>query len=437
MCSNASKSAESLHGMGLSCYETPGMPSIHRAIRGRVLAPEPEQRAVALLDDALIRIDAEGMIESVAPAPSDCEVPVTWPGAVLVPGFVDVHLHFPQTRVIGSASGPLLPWLHASVFPEESRFAAEDYATAVAEEFCDALIAQGTTCAAIYSSSHPGATEVLFAALARRGLRADAGMTLMDRHAPAALLRSANDALAASGVLLERWHGHDRGRLRLSIIPRFAISCTPELMRAAAELARTHELLIQSHISENRDEIRETLALFPGAHDYLEVYEQCGLVGARTILAHCIHLSDDEWSRFMQQDVAVAHCPDSNFFLGSGQMQLQAALDRGLRVGLGTDVGAGRTFSLRRVAAAAYDAALMHGAPVAPQELFWLATRGGARALGRDRLGCLAAGFEADLVAIDVPVLPDIAPLVGLLDALLFRHDAGPVRATLVRGREL
>jgi guanine deaminase len=406
---------------------------IHRAIRGRVLAPDPEARRVELLDDALVRIDAEGLIESVAPAPSDCEIPVTWPGAVLMPGFVDVHLHFPQTRVIGSASGPLLPWLQASVFPEESRFADEHYAAAVAEEFCDALIAQGTTCAAIYSSSHPNATEALFAALDRRGLRADAGLTLMDRHAPAALLRSANDALAASKLLLERWHGHDRDRLRLSIIPRFAISCTAELMRAAAELARAHELLIQSHISENVDEIRETLALFPGAHDYLEVYEQCDLVGARTILAHCIHTSEAEWSRFVQHDVAVAHCPDSNFFLGSGAMQLKAALDRGLRVGLGTDVGAGRTFSLRRVAAAAHDAALIHAAPVAPPELLWLATRGGARALGRERLGCLAPGFEADVVAIDVPTLP----LGRLLDALLFRHDTGPVRATLVRGREL
>jgi guanine deaminase len=409
------------------------MSSIHRAIRGRVLAPDPETRRVELLDDALVRIDARGMIESVAPAPSDCEVPVTWPGAVLVPGFVDVHLHFPQTRVIGSASGPLLPWLQASVFPEESRFADESYATEVAEEFCDALIAQGTTCAAIYSSSHPGATEVLFATLARRGLRADTGLTLMDRHAPAALLRSARDALAASRSLLERWHGHDGGRLRLSIVPRFAISCTPELMHAAAELAQAHELLIQSHISENVDEIRETLALFPEASDYLDVYQRHGLVDARTILAHCIHLSEHEWSRFVQHDVAVAHCPDSNFFLGSGQLQLRAALDRGLRVGLGTDVGAGRTFSLRRVAAAAHDAALIHAAPVAPHELLWLATRGGARALGRDTLGCVAAGFEADLVAIDLPALP----LVGLLDALLFRHDAGPVRATLVRGREL
>ncbi len=404
-----------------------------------MLAPDPEVRRVELLEDALVRIDGDGVIESVAPAPSDCQVPETWPGAVLVPGFVDVHLHFPQTRVIGSASGPLLPWLQASVFPEESRFVDVDYAAAVAEEFCDALVAQGTTCAAIYSSSHASATEVLFATLARRGLRAHTGLTLMDRNAPAAVLHSTGDALAASAELLERWHGHDRGRLQVSIIPRFAISCTPELMRAAADFARKHELLIQSHISENLDEIASTLALFPGARDYLDVYESFGLVGARTIFAHCIHLSEHEWARFVAQDVAVAHCPDSNFFLGSGAMGLRAALERGVRVGLGTDVGAGRTFSLRRVAASAYDAALLHAAPVGPQELLWLATRGGARALGHERLGCLAPGFEADLVAIDAGGggASDNLPLVGLLDALLFRHDAGPVRATLVRGREL
>ena len=402
-------------------------------IRGRVLAPDPTARRVELLADALVRIDADGVITSVEAAPADCELPETWPGAVIVPGFVDTHLHFPQTRVIGSASGPLLPWLETSVFPEESRFTDRDYAATVAEEFCDAMIAQGTTCAAIYSSSHPGATDLLFETLARRGLRAATGLTLMDRHAPPALLHDAATALAASRELLERWHGHDRGRLQLSIIPRFAISCTSELMRAAAEFADTHGLLIQTHISENRDEIRETLALFPDARDYLDVYVSHGLAGARTILAHCIHVSDDEWARYRALDLAIAHCPDSNFFLGSGAMQLRAALDRGLRVGLGTDVGAGRTFSLRRIAAAAHDAALLHAAPIAPAELLWLATRGGALALGRARIGCIAPSFEADFAVIDAPALE----LRGLLDALLFRHDAGPVRATLVRGRTL
>ena len=410
------------------------MSTRHSTIRGRMLAPDPDVPALHLYADALVEIDDHGRISSLHEAPAGCVVPETWPGAVILPGFVDVHLHYPQTRVIGSASGPLLPWLEQSVFPEEARFADSDYSRAVAEEFCDALIRQGTTCAAIYSSSHPSAAEVLFATLDRRGLRAETGLTLMDRNAPAGLLVDVDAAMAASADLLARWHGHDRGRLRLSMIPRFAISCTPELLRAAGEFARTHALTLQTHISENRDEITATLGMFPAAEDYLEVYETHGCATSRTILAHCIHLSESEWRRVVARDLAVAHCPDSNFFLGSGCMGLAAALARGVRVGLGTDVGAGRSFSVRRTAAAAYDAALVCEDPVSPEQLLWLATRGGARALGQTHLGCLAPGYEADLAVIAVP---EGMSSTSLIDALLFRHDAGPVTATLVRGVEL
>ncbi len=403
-------------------------------LRGRLLAPHPTARRLEHHADAVIELDAAGTITSVAPAGPDCSIAETWPGTVILPGFVDTHLHFPQTRIVGSASGPLLPWLQASVFPEESRFADAAHATAVAEEFCAAMLAQGTTTAAIYSSSHPEATEILLRALDRHGLRAATGPTLMDRDAPPAVLRDAAAARAAADELHARWHEHDGGRLRLSAIPRFALSCTPALLREAAAFAAAHELLVQTHISENLDEITATLAAFPGSRDYLGVYEDHGLVGPRTILAHCIHLSGDEWARVRDQDVAVAHCPDSNFFLGSGQMPLRKALDLGIRVGLGTDVGAGRTFSLRRVASSAYDAALVRGEPVAPEELLWLATRGGAVALGLgERVGCVAPGFAGDLVAIDVP--PGEHSGAALLDALLFRHDAGPVRAAMVAGR--
>jgi len=397
-----------------------------------MLAPDPDTATLRLHTDALLEIDARGRITRLSDAPPDCEVPETWPGAVVLPGFVDVHLHYPQTRVIGSASGPLLPWLERSVFPEEARFAEREYAAAVADEFCDHMIRQGTTCAAIYSSSHPIACEILLETLARRGLRAEAGMTLMDRHAPADVLLDVGPAMAASAELLARWHGYDDDRLRLSVIPRFAISCTPALLRAAGAFADAHALSVQTHIAENRDEITATLDLFPEARDYLEVYESHGCASDRTILAHCIHLSEDEWSRVAGSDVAVAHCPDSNFFLGSGCMNLQAALDRGVRVGLGTDVGAGRTFSLRRTAAAAHDASLIQGAGVAPEVLLWLATRGGARALRKRDLGCLAPGYEADLAVVQAPEQLELAPLI---DALLFRHDAGPVTATVVRGR--
>ncbi len=403
-------------------------------LRGRMLAPDPDAPSLRLYEDALLELDDAGRITALREAPAESEVPETWPGAVILPGFVDVHLHYPQTRVIGSASGPLLPWLERSVFPEEARFADHDYAVAVAEGFCEALIRQGTTCAAIYSSSHPIAARVLFETLDRSGLRAEAGLTLMDRNAPAELLLDADAAMAASAELLERWHGHDHDRLRLSMIPRFAISCTPQLLRAAGEFADAHALTVQTHIAENRDEITTTLELFPRARDYLEVYESHGCATARTILAHCIHLSESEWQRVAAQDLAVAHCPDSNFFLGSGQMPLATALARGVRIGLGTDVGAGRTFSIRRTASAAYDAALVREDPVTPEQLLWLATRGGARALGKHHLGCLAPGYEGDFVAI---AAPEGVSLAELIDALLFRHDAGPVLATMVRGRLL
>lgn len=414
---------------------SPGSTSRARVLRGRLLCPDPESPRVERIADGLVEIAADGRIAAVRPAPPDCEVAETYPGAVLLPGFVDAHVHYPQTRVIGSASGPLLRWLERTVFPEESRFADLRYAGAVAWEFCEALIRQGTTCAAIFGSSHPGATEVLFGELERRGLRALVGMTLMDRGAPAGLCLEAGAALSACELLVDRWHGRDGGRLRFCVTPRFALSCTPELLRGAGLLAERRGLHVQTHLSENTEELAATAAAFPGARDYLEVYERHGLVGGRSLLAHCIHLSDGEWDRLAAAGGAVAHCPDSNFFLGSGCMRLRSASERAIRVGLGTDVGAGRSFSLRQVIAGAYDASLIVGAPAGAEELLWLATRGGARALGlADRIGCLRAGFEADLVALDVP---ETVPPEGLFDALAFRRDAGPARAVFVRGAQL
>jgi guanine deaminase len=404
-------------------------------LRGRALCPRAGEARFDLIEDALIEIDATGRIRAAGPAPRGCPVPETHPGAVLLPGFVDTHIHFPQTRVLGSASGPLLEWLQRSVFPEEARFVELAYAALVAREFCDALIAQGTTSAAIFSSSHPGATDVLFAELSRRGLRAMSGLTLMDRGAPEPLLLEPAVALAACAELIQRWHGHDAGRLRVSMVPRFALSCTPALLHGAAELAAAHGLWVQTHVSENEDELRVAARLFPSSSDYLGIYEDHGLVGERTLLAHAIWFSDDEWDRVAARGAAIAHCPDSNFFLGSGCMPLRKATSRGIRVGLGTDMGAGRTFSIPRVAASAYDAALLVKSQVEPEELLWRATAGGARALGlEDSVGHIAPGYEADLVAMDAP-----AHLAGraLIDWLLFRHDAGPVRAVYVRGRRL
>ena len=416
--------------------------SVARTLRGRLLCPRPEEARVEVLRDGLLEIDALGRIAAVGPAPADCDVEESFPGAVLLPGFVDTHVHFPQTRILGSASGPLLPWLLRSVFPEEARFAEARYAAAVAWEFCEQLVRHGTTCAAIYSSSHPIAATLLFTELERRGLRALAGLTLMDRGAPPELLLAAGPALAACTELVERWHGVDRGRLQFCVTPRFALSCTPELLRGAAALAERHGLPVQTHLAENCDEIAATAAAFPGSRDYLGVYEDHGLCGPRSLFAHCVHLSEESWDRMAAGGAAVAHCPDSNFFLGSGSMDLQAPTRRGVRVGLGTDVGAGRSFSLRQVMAAAHDAALVVAGRgggererVTAEGLLWHATRGGARALGLAQVGCLAPGYEADVVALDVPEA--IGEVEALFDAIAFRRDAGPARAVLVRGRTL
>lgn len=404
-------------------------------LRGRIWRPSLVDGGGAWLDDGVIEIDAGGVITAIGPAPAGSPIAPSHPGCVLLPGLVDAHVHYPQTRVLGSASGPLLEWLAATVFPEEARFAERAYAEAVAAEFCAALIAQGTTTAAIFGSPHPAATDVLFAALDRAGLRALAGMTLMDRGAPAPNLLAAGPAIAACEALIERWHGHEGGRLRFCVTPRFALSCSPELLRAAGELAARRGLWVQTHLAENRAEIAATAAAFRGSRDYLGVYEDHGLCGERSLFAHCIWLEDDQWDRFAARRATVAHCPDSNFFLGSGCMRVRAPLSRGIRVGLGSDVGAGRTFSLRQVAARAHDAALMVGDAVRPEELLWLATRGGARALGvDDRVGALEVGFEADVIAVE---LPEHVPEDRRIDGLLFRLDAGPVAATYVRGRRL
>lgn len=405
------------------------------AVRGRVLCPHPRARRLDLIDDAVITLDGRGRIASVTPADADAP-PETCPGAIWMPGLVDTHVHFPQTRVMGSASGPLLEWLERSVFPEEARFAERAYAEAVAADFCAALVRHGTTCASIFSSSHPEATDVLFRALDARGLRGQAGLTLMDREAPDAVRLDARPALESARALAARWDGHDEGRLRFCVTPRFALSCTPALLRGAADLAADLDLPIQTHLAENTDEVAAVRAAFPDSADYLGAYADHGLLRPGSLFAHCIWLDDGAWDRMASGGGAVSHCPDSNFFLGSGAMDLDAPTARGVPVGLGSDVGAGRTFSMRRVAARGYDASRIRGARADAETLLWLASRGGALALGQgDRIGCVAPGFEADLVAF--PTAPEATDPDALMDSLVFRLDDVEASAVMVRGRWL
>ncbi len=391
-----------------------------RALRGTWLRPHPSRPTWVYIEDAVLLYNEQGEILSLIEVenwlrqyPSLSLPSVHRPGAVWLPGFVDTHVHYPQTNIIGSASGPLLDWLETSVFPEESKFAHDQYAQLVADRFTDSLLRNGTTCAAVFSSSHVSATDLLFKTFAATGLSGEIGLTLMDRGAPAAVLCEASEALAGSERLIESWHGYDEGRLGFCVTPRFGLSCTPELLRGAGRLAQDHQLMVQTHISENRAELVATSEAFPTAKDYLGVYEDLGLLHERSLFAHCIWLSEDEWRRFQAAEAAVAHCPDSNFFLGSGQMPLSEVRSREVRMGLGSDVGAGRSFSMRKACARAYDASRITESAVTPQELLWYATRGGAIALHRPRLGALEPGSFADVVAITPP------PAIGQEDLSL------------------
>lgn len=413
--------------------------SVTTAFRGKLLTNRTGTNDLQYLDDALLVVDARGRIAKVEPFSTELaaglEVRDVRPW-ILSPGFVDAHLHYPQIRIIGSASGPLLTWLEKSVFPEESKFVGTDYARLVAAELIGRLAAAGTTTSVLFSSSSPDATRVLFETLASSGLRAIAGITLMDQHCPDEVCVPADRALAAAEELAMTFNGYDNGRLAVAMTPRFAPTCSRGLLERAAKLARDKDLFVQTHISENADEVFAALDVHPWAKDYLDVYGQTGLLGARTLLAHAIHLSASEWDRIAEFDARIVHCPDSNFFLGSGRHPLTEPQRRGIRVALGTDVAAGRTFDVRKIMSSAYDNALCLGHRVSPGELFRLGTLGGAEALGMDAtIGSLEAGKEADLCLIEMPDY--VHGLADVLSRLVFGSDSSVVRETYVRGKRV
>ena len=396
-------------------------------IRGRVLTPTSPE-SMSFIDDALIGIDG-GTFTRVAPYDGRPVHLDLRPG-VLLPGFVDAHVHFPQTRIIGSASGPLLQWLERSTFPEEARFADGAYAQDVAREFVDRTFRAGTTLSMVYSSVHAAAADALLDELHRRGGRAIVGPVWMDAHSPEALVVPTDAAVASLEGLIDAWHGRD-DRLQLAVIPRFALSCSAEMLRAAGRLAQQRGLWVSTHLAETTDECRVACERF-GTHDYLQVYEDAGLVHDRSVFAHCIHLSDGEWNRLAAAGAVVAHCPDSNRFLGSGGMPIADALTRGIPVAMGSDVAAGRSFQVPRALSVAYDNALHRGTPVSLARLLWLGTRGGALALRHPQVGAIAEGLAADMTLHEVPWW--VTDAEGVLASVLFDHDRPGPAATWVAG---
>ncbi len=396
--------------------------------RARVVTPVSATQ-VRCFDDATVEVGPEGSFVRVSPfdgRPADEDLR---PG-VLTPGFVDAHVHYPQTRIVGSASGPLLEWLSRSVFPEEARFSDLDHATRVAQLFCTRLAAAGTTSSLIYGSVHPGACDRLFAELDRRGLRAIAGPVLMDYESPPELCLEPDRACRGLDDLRRTWHGHD-DRLSLAVLPRFALSCSDEMLTRAGDYAREHGLRISTHIAENEAECQRVHERFGDA--YLAVYERFGMVRAGAVLAHGIHLTDEEWGRVADAGAVVAHCPDSNAFLGSGSMATDRALAHGVDVAIGSDIAAGRSFRIPAALSAAFDNALRVGVRLDPSRLFWWGTRGGALAIGHDRVGGIDVGLEADMVLHAVP--PWIDDDARTLEALLFGAGEVNVLRTWVRGR--
>jgi guanine deaminase len=349
-----------------------------------------------LVRDGVIR--ARGCLADLCAAHP--EEPVTrLDGGLLVPGFVDTHVHFPQIRAIGGLGLPLLDWLEQCALPEESKLADQAYARAVAAEFLDGLVAAGTTSALVFGSHFAPAMDELFTAAASRGLNITSGLVLSDRILRPDLLNSPETALADSADLILRWH--DRGRLRYAVTPRFSLSASDDMLDACAQLLGKG-VWFTSHINENLAEIARVAGLFPGARHYLDTYCRHGLVTARSVFAHNVHPGDAELTLLAEHGASVAHCPTSNSALGSGLFPMRRHVEHGVHVALGSDVGAGAGLFLPKEALQAYFMQQLlgpAGISLTPVHLLYLATRAGARALGlEDRIGDLAVGKDFDAV---------------------------------------
>ncbi|MCV6823764.1 MULTISPECIES: guanine deaminase [Halocynthiibacter] len=328
---------------------------------------------------------------------------------LLTAGFVDAHVHYPQTAIIASWGKRLIDWLNTYTFPEEMRFGDADYAAEIAARYLDLALANGTTTVASYCTIHPESVDAIFEAAEARQMRIVAGKTCMDRNAPAGLCDTPQSAYDDSKRLLEKWHG--KGRAHYAITPRFSPTSTPEQLEALGALWGEHpEVLMQTHLSEQVDEIAWVKTLFPDARDYLDTYEYFGLLKSGGLYGHAIHLEEREKSRLLEMDASLIHCPTSNTFIGSGLFDMKGLAADGHRIGLATDTGGGSNFSMLRTMAAAYEVGQLNGSPLHAAELYWLATAGSAKALHLDdKIGNIAPGMEADIIALDLASTPAIA----------------------------
>lgn len=363
---------------------------------------------------------------------------------VIMAGFVDAHVHYPQTAIITSWGKRLIDWLNTYTFPEEMRFGDPDYATEIATRYVDFALRNGTTSMASYCTIHPESVEAFFTAAADRSMCVVAGKTCMDRNAPGGLRDTAKSAYDDSKALIERWQG--QGRAHYAITPRFSPTSTPEQLEALGALWAEHpECLMQTHISEQTDEIAWVRELFPNARDYLDTYETFGLLGERGLYGHAIHLEPREIDRLAEVGASAVHCPTSNTFIGSGLFSTAGMMAHGINVGLATDTGGGSSFSMLRTMAAAYEIAQLRGVALHPAQLLWLATCGSARALHLDhQIGNIAPGMAADMVVLNLASTHEIAQRSARAEDIweeifptIMMGDDRAIAATYVAGQKV
>ncbi|WP_213989592.1 guanine deaminase [Sodalis sp. dw_96] len=389
-----------------------------KAIRGSffdltqlVSHPAELAQSARFIDDGLLLIE-RGKILSLRPwsiAAPDLTPEMEmchFPGKIIVPGFIDSHIHYPQTEIIGSYGDQLLEWLNNYTFPAEGQYDCPDHAAAMAAFFLDQLLCNGTTTAMIFGTVHASSVDALFAAAMERNMRIIAGKVMMDRNAPPELLETPEQSEMETRALIKRWH--HKGRLSYALTPRFAPTSSTALLSVVSGLRREYpDVYLQTHLSENINEIAWVKSLFPEHAGYLDVYHHYGLTGRKSVFAHCLHLDDEEWQTLEHTHSSIAFCPTSNLFLGSGLFNLQKSWDRHIPVGIGTDVGAGTTFNVLQTLAEAYKVGQLQGYCLSVYEAFYHATLGAAKALSLDGvLGNFMPGKEADFVVLDPVATP-------------------------------
>lgn len=398
---------------------------------------------VETIENGCLEFSESGQIESLIHDPTQLgSNDFDYSGCLAVPGFIDLHTHYPQTLAIAAPETELLSWLNRRIFPEEERLNNPATADSIARLFVSKLLENGTTTACVYGSQFYAANKALFDEVSRSGLEIYSGLTLMDRHSPDALSFPFKKWIEENQTLYELSLKHER--VHYTVTPRFAISCSAELLEYAGDFSMRHQTWIQTHINETKSEIEWASSLFPEAGSYLQIYDSFNLIHSKSILGHSIHTTDQELELMHERKAKIAHCASSNFFLGSGCFPMQRHQMKGVAFGIGTDVGAGTQFSMLRELGDVYKAQQLLGNRLRPRDLLYLATRAGADILNRADLGCFGVGCRADFVVFDWANDPYLTERVKRCESvedifftLIFLAEQRHVRAVFKDGRRV